>query len=115
MTPATLSAWLNTCNNALAAGTGNWSWDGETWTFGFPTATLGNLVAPPNPVAGCVAGAAGSLPIAGTIGASSFHPGGVNFLFCDGSVKFVKNSINLPTLLALGSRAGGEVVSADAY
>jgi prepilin-type N-terminal cleavage/methylation domain-containing protein/prepilin-type processing-associated H-X9-DG protein len=45
----------------------------------------------------------------------SYHPGGANVLFVDGSVKFVKDSISLPSWLALGSRAGGEVVSADAY
>jgi prepilin-type N-terminal cleavage/methylation domain-containing protein/prepilin-type processing-associated H-X9-DG protein len=48
-------------------------------------------------------------------GAKSKHPGGVNIGFCDGSVKFVKNTINLPTWCALGSKAGGEVISADAY
>ena len=46
---------------------------------------------------------------------SSRHPGGVNVLFGDGSVKFVKDSVNLPTWRALGTRAGGEVVSADSY
>ncbi len=45
----------------------------------------------------------------------SYHAGGVNAAFCDGSVKFVKDSINLVTWRALGTRAGGEVVSADAY
>jgi prepilin-type processing-associated H-X9-DG protein len=48
-------------------------------------------------------------------GFKSEHPGGSNFLFVDGSVRFLKNSINLPTYCALGSRAGGEVISADAY
>jgi prepilin-type processing-associated H-X9-DG protein len=115
MTPANLNQWLNTCNSALSAGSGNWSWDGEVWSFGFPSSTLGNLVAAPNPVVGCVAGAAGGLPIAGAIGLSSFHPGGANVLFCDGSVKFLKSSVSLNTLWALGSRAQGEVVSADAY
>jgi hypothetical protein len=33
----------------------------------------------------------------------------------DGSVRFVKNSINLPTWMAMGTRAGGEVISADSY
>jgi len=45
----------------------------------------------------------------------SMHPGGANMLFGDGSVKFLKNSISLITYCALGSRAGGEVVSSDAY
>jgi len=48
-------------------------------------------------------------------GFKSKHPGGANFLFADGSVKFLRASISLPTYCALGSRAGGEVVSADAY
>ena len=38
-------------------------------------------------------------------------PGGVNFLFSDGSVHFLKNSINRVTIAGLGSRNGGEVVS----
>jgi prepilin-type N-terminal cleavage/methylation domain-containing protein/prepilin-type processing-associated H-X9-DG protein len=47
--------------------------------------------------------------------ARSYHPGGVNTAFCDGSVKFIKDSINLTTWKALGTRAGGEVLSADSY
>ena len=49
------------------------------------------------------------------IGASSFHPGGVNVLLMDGSVRFVKSGISLTVWQALGTRAGGEVISADAY
>jgi prepilin-type N-terminal cleavage/methylation domain-containing protein/prepilin-type processing-associated H-X9-DG protein len=48
-------------------------------------------------------------------GAKSRHPGGANFLFGDGSVKFLKQTISLPIYCALGSRRGGEVVSADQY
>jgi prepilin-type N-terminal cleavage/methylation domain-containing protein/prepilin-type processing-associated H-X9-DG protein len=47
--------------------------------------------------------------------ACSNHPGGVNMGFCDGSVRFVKNSIGLQTWWALGTRAGSEVISSDAY
>lgn len=45
----------------------------------------------------------------------SRHPGGVNVLFCDGSVRFLKNTINVPTFQALSTRGLGEVISADAY
>lgn len=46
---------------------------------------------------------------------SSFHPGGVNCLFGDGSVKFIKDSINMVTLRGLVTLSGGEVLSADSY
>jgi len=46
---------------------------------------------------------------------SSNHPGGVNVAFTDGSVRFVKDSVGLQTWWALGTRAGGEVVSSDTY
>jgi len=49
------------------------------------------------------------------IGASSYHPGGVNVGFLDGSVKFVKDSVDLATWGAIATKAGGEVVSADSY
>jgi prepilin-type N-terminal cleavage/methylation domain-containing protein/prepilin-type processing-associated H-X9-DG protein len=45
----------------------------------------------------------------------SYHPGGANFGFSDGSVRFIKQSISPRTYNALGSRAKGEVVSSDAY
>ena len=34
-------------------------------------------------------------------------------LVCDGSVRFLKNSVTLPTVWAPGSRSGGEVISSD--
>jgi prepilin-type N-terminal cleavage/methylation domain-containing protein/prepilin-type processing-associated H-X9-DG protein len=47
--------------------------------------------------------------------AGSAHPGGVNALFLDGSVKFIKNTINYNTWFALGTHSGGEITSSDSY
>jgi len=47
--------------------------------------------------------------------ARSRHAGGVNALMGDGSVRFVKNSINTYTWQALSTIKGGEVISADTY
>jgi prepilin-type N-terminal cleavage/methylation domain-containing protein/prepilin-type processing-associated H-X9-DG protein len=47
--------------------------------------------------------------------ANSNHPGGVNVAMADGSVKFIKDTVNLTAWRALGTRNGGEVVSADQY
>jgi prepilin-type N-terminal cleavage/methylation domain-containing protein/prepilin-type processing-associated H-X9-DG protein len=47
--------------------------------------------------------------------ARSFHPGGVTSLFCDGHVAFAKNSVDLSVWRGLSTRAGGEVISSDAY
>jgi prepilin-type N-terminal cleavage/methylation domain-containing protein/prepilin-type processing-associated H-X9-DG protein len=48
------------------------------------------------------------------ITATSNHPGGVNVGFCDGSVRFVKDSVGLTVWWAVGSRNQGELISADA-
>jgi prepilin-type processing-associated H-X9-DG protein len=42
---------------------------------------------------------------------TSRHPGGVNFLFADASVRFIHNNINEWTWVALGTRAAGEPAS----
>jgi prepilin-type N-terminal cleavage/methylation domain-containing protein/prepilin-type processing-associated H-X9-DG protein len=80
-------------SNTVIGGTGNCN--STTWqSAGVPT--------------GCRFGSASA-------GFVSLHPGGSNFAFGDGSVHFLKNSINMVTYCALGSRSGGEVVSSDAY
>ena len=81
---------------------------GSTWVSGQPVNTRYIHVMPPNTWS-CRSG----LQIAHV--ASSHHPGGVNVLFCDGSVKFIKDSISPNIVWAIGSRAQGEVVSADSY
>jgi prepilin-type processing-associated H-X9-DG protein len=44
-----------------------------------------------------------------------YHPGGINVLLGDGSVRSVKSTVNGLTWRALGTVSGGEVVSSDAY
>jgi prepilin-type processing-associated H-X9-DG protein len=48
-------------------------------------------------------------------GFGSNHPGGANFAFGDGSVRFLKNAINAKVYRYLGNRADGELVSADEF
>jgi prepilin-type processing-associated H-X9-DG protein len=51
----------------------------------------------------------------GQYGFRSLHPGGANFAMADGSVKFIKNGIDVKTYRGLGTRAGGEILSSDQY
>ena len=46
---------------------------------------------------------------------TSNHPGGVNVSFMDGSVHFIKNSINLQPWWFMGTRGRGEIISSDSY
>jgi len=45
----------------------------------------------------------------------AFHPGGANVVMADGSTRFIKETVSIETFAALLTRAGGEIVSADAY
>ncbi len=54
-------------------------------------------------------------PTYAAVSARSAHPGGVNAMFADGSVRFIKSTISPLTWRGLGTVAGGEIVSADAY
>jgi prepilin-type processing-associated H-X9-DG protein len=96
---------------------------GVRWHYGAPGHSLYNHRRAPNDLS---PDCRGGLPhsnrsdplwswLSHNIAARSQHPGGVNALFCDGHVQFIKNSINLLTWQALASRAGGEVISADGY
>jgi prepilin-type processing-associated H-X9-DG protein len=89
---------------------------GNYWFHGTHAQTMFNTVIPPNsktyPFAYCSDAAIGDAEF---VVANSNHPGGVNVLMGDGSVRFVKDSINPPTWWALGTRAGGEVISSDSY
>jgi prepilin-type processing-associated H-X9-DG protein len=45
------------------------------------------------------------------LSARSYHPGGINVAFGDGSIRFITDNIDPTTYQALGTRAGGEVFS----
>jgi prepilin-type processing-associated H-X9-DG protein len=47
------------------------------------------------------------------LSARSYHPGGVNVVFADGSGRFMANRISPSTWIALGTRAGGEPITDD--
>jgi prepilin-type processing-associated H-X9-DG protein len=46
---------------------------------------------------------------------TSNHPGGVNLCLADGSVRFIKDTVNYVTWWAVGTRNGGETVSSDSW
>jgi prepilin-type processing-associated H-X9-DG protein len=54
-------------------------------------------------------------PTFAAVTSRSYHPGGVNALFGDGSVRFVKSTLDGSVWRALGSVAGGEIVSASDF
>ncbi len=101
------------------ASTGSWL-NGFSWALGYEWHTVVNSYHhynTPNKLTCLNSSDPGGL-WGGTSGistANSNHPGGVNVCFTDGSVRFVKDSVAYNTWWALGSRNGGEVLSADAY
>lgn len=54
-------------------------------------------------------------PVAGADGFASQHPGGCYFAFADGSVRQIKDSINVATFRALATRAGAESIGSEQY
>jgi prepilin-type processing-associated H-X9-DG protein len=126
-----LNGSCSTASSSIKAGgpVGHTRWcNGGVYYSGFTTAM------PPNSTISAVSRATGT-PITGrtlpmdwdsvdendggptymSLSASSYHPGGVNTLFADGSIKYVKNSVSPIVWRALGSIALGEVISADQY
>jgi prepilin-type N-terminal cleavage/methylation domain-containing protein/prepilin-type processing-associated H-X9-DG protein len=100
-------------NLCKAATSPLWDFKGEYWTLQ-DTGRGGPYyhVMPPNQHACAVSASFGNTD--SFIGPSSFHSGGANILLMDGSVRFVKSEIALETWNALGTRGGGETISADA-
>jgi prepilin-type processing-associated H-X9-DG protein len=115
-----LITWLNTCKGMAYPGSSARNPQsaalGEAWAFSLPGYALGNINYAPNPpYPACMWAVTGTQDSGGVFGLASLHPGGANTLFCDGSVKFLKNSISLPTIWGLGTKAQGEIITADAY
>jgi prepilin-type N-terminal cleavage/methylation domain-containing protein/prepilin-type processing-associated H-X9-DG protein len=115
-----LIPWVQYCtanaSNTTDRGGGKVPTIGEIWSADLIGYSLGNVLLGPNaPYNSCSINQPGTLQNPGVFGLRSWHPGGANVLFADGSVHFIKNSIGLPTLWALGSRAQGEVISSDTY
>jgi prepilin-type N-terminal cleavage/methylation domain-containing protein/prepilin-type processing-associated H-X9-DG protein len=81
---------------------------GAPWIYGSSGTTEYNHTAPPN-TRSCMFPPGRQMVIP-----NSYHPGGINLLMGDGSVRFVKNSINIVTWMALGTRNLREVISSDA-
>jgi prepilin-type N-terminal cleavage/methylation domain-containing protein/prepilin-type processing-associated H-X9-DG protein len=114
-----INSGLNTCTTAFQKSQNLNAWRGIYWEVGANGTTLFNTIVPPNSKqhkwSACRRESGGWPDQATFANASSNHPGGVNTLMADGSCRFVKDSVNLGTWWALGTRNGGEVVSADAY
>jgi len=112
--PSDADDMRDACGVTLTATPKFWPTSGSRWAIGGLADTLYNHVAPPNwTSADCSAGTevlSGSAVTGGAVSARSGHPGGVNLLLMDGSVRFVKQSIAVPTWRALASRNGRDSV-----
>ena len=116
--PVGFATWIAQCGQKAASMSTHRSFIGQFWCEGLFGRTLGNTCLPPNPPypncadfqwGGDTDGAWG------VFGMSSYHSGGANALFADGSVKFLKSSTNMTVIWAIGTRNGGEAVGADQY
>jgi prepilin-type N-terminal cleavage/methylation domain-containing protein/prepilin-type processing-associated H-X9-DG protein len=116
--------WINTCAGLAPASINqspqweyNMSYLGRHWNQGMFGWTLGNtLLAPNPPYPNCrMCPWDGDWDCPGMYGLSSYHPGGGNVAFADGSARFLKSSTAMQTVWSLGSRGQGEVLSSDGY
>ncbi len=113
-------AFMQACQNVSGSvtSTGSNAWSGAVWS-GSHTGTLRfnayDHVNIPNGLSCQDAGAQTPGDNTDALTANSNHSGGVNSLMADGSVRFIKSTINYVTWWALGTRSGGEVISSDAY
>ncbi len=117
---ASIASVTDGTSNCILAGENLPAQDANNEMYGFTGAACGTTV-PMNFYSGNPTPVAYSTTVYSSRfsytarGFKSLHPGGCNFLLADGHVQFLKNSINPFTYNALGSRAGGEVLSSDSY
>ena len=116
--------FLQTCQGKAPAsiqGGSNWKTNkstmGKDWNQGMFGHTLGTTLLPPNSTYyNCnMESWGGDFDAPGMYNLSSYHPGGANAAFADGSVRFIKSSTAMNVIWYLGSRAGNEVLSSDQY
>jgi prepilin-type N-terminal cleavage/methylation domain-containing protein/prepilin-type processing-associated H-X9-DG protein len=108
---AALAYQIQNCANGPPTPIGHTRWsNGGVYYSGFTTANTPNQKVDWDWVDENDGG-----PTYMSLSASSYHPGGVNCLFADGSVHFIKNTVNPVTWYGLGTIAGGEVISSDSY
>jgi prepilin-type N-terminal cleavage/methylation domain-containing protein/prepilin-type processing-associated H-X9-DG protein len=110
-----VQAAIALCDTAWTTGGSFDLQKGRDWAHGCMTQTLFNTVLTPNARKWTHCSNTGSTTMAPFSNAMSFHPGGVNTLFADGSVRFIKDTVNQNAWWSLGTRGGGEVISADTY
>jgi prepilin-type N-terminal cleavage/methylation domain-containing protein/prepilin-type processing-associated H-X9-DG protein len=117
---STVKQFLAACQ-AIPGGTPS-SWTtgrGASWQLSYPVyvsiAVYNHVGGPNSRMCTNYAISQYNIDIWGSADPNSNHPGGVNVALADGSVRFVKDSVNLATWWALGSRNGGEILSADSY
>jgi prepilin-type N-terminal cleavage/methylation domain-containing protein/prepilin-type processing-associated H-X9-DG protein len=101
--------YQNCQNNARAQTNGS---KGENWSWSY--SQFYNAICLPN-TRSCMFNDNYWDRICGISAASSYHPGGINALFGDGSVKFIKSTISYNAWTAISTPAGGEPVSNDQF
>jgi prepilin-type N-terminal cleavage/methylation domain-containing protein/prepilin-type processing-associated H-X9-DG protein len=111
----TLQFYAATCTSQTAT---SFTQKGAFWAYeGCGSGGGYTHMMPPNKLScqfsGDQTGNTPDIPDRGMIGAQSYHPGGVNVGFLDGSVKFIKDSVNLQTWGSIATAAGAEVVDAN--
>jgi hypothetical protein len=112
--PYSVDESLQSCASQPGASEGFLTYSGFTWFVGSLAQTNYNHILEPNSaVPDCVL--PGSATVNGLVSARSNHHGGVHVAMCDGSVRFVTQTLRRAVWRALGSRAGGEAISSDEF